>query len=809
MNIRTDFRYAVRLLTRTPAFTIPAIASLALGIAVTTTMFSVVNAVLLRPLGMPESGDLVRIGRSPRGEQSFRSASYDEFTYLRTHATSLDALVGGQMESLMLNGPDGSRLVSGEIVAGDYFALVAAPPAIGRSFGDAQYSGGAGDAVVVISNRFWRRQFGADPSAVGRIISLNGVAFTIVGVAPPGFVGTFPGVDIDVWLPISMIHVANPGDARRSAPSIGLLGRLKRGASIETTRAELDVLANRLSQEVPGRDRNRVFTVARARGVHPAFARVLGVFLALMLAVVGLVLLIACANVAALLLARANARHGEFAVRLALGASRPRIVRQLLVESCLLALVAAAAGVLLTTWPLQLLNAFSLISGPTGTGIFFDLRLDRHVLAFTAGVTALTVMGFGLAPAIHATRVDLIASLKNSQSLSARTRSRFRGALMVVQVALSCMLLVAAALLVRSLRNTQHIDLGFKPDGVVVASFDLRRLGYERSRVNAFYVDALRRMRALPGVQAAALANFIPMSDSGGHFTVPGMAPPPGQEAFTIPFGIASDGYFSTIQQPLARGRDFTPEDRIGAPPVAIVNQAMARLFWPGQDPIGKRVRLKREEETEFEVIGVIGDAKYWSYNEDIGPLVIVPHAQHHEGALVLYVRTVASPASALADIRRVVADLDPNVAHMGRTMRESMAFALAPARVAQMVFGVAGAVALLLAVGGLYAFVCYALEQRLKEIGIRVALGASRRRVLQVVMGSAFRLTVVGVLIGLALAAGVARLASSLLYGLSPTDPLTFGGIAVLLMAIALAAGYAAARKGLNVDPMVVLRHE
>jgi predicted permease len=809
MSITSDISYGARLLTRTPAFTIPAVVSLALGIAVTTTMFSVVNAVLLRPLGMPGSGDLVRIGRSARGQQSFRSASYDEFEYLRAHATSLGGLAGEQMESLTMNAADGSRVVAAEIVTGDYFSVVGAPPVLGRTFGSAQYGAPDDAPVAVISHRFWRRQYGADPAVLGRAVSLNAVPFTIIGVAPPGFSGTFPGVDMDVWVPVWMAHVADLPSARRAAPSIQLIGRLKPGISIGEARAELDILAARLARESPGRDPNRVFTIAPARGVHPLFGRILRVFLGFLMAVVTLVLAIACANVAALLLARANRRHTEFAVRLACGASRGRVIRQLLVESGLLALAGAAAGVLMTIWPLRLLNAFSLVNGPTGSPIFFDLQIDRRVLLFTAGATLLTTIGFGLAPAIHATRVDLISSLKDAPLLPTRRRSRFRGALMIVQVALSCVLLVGGVLLMRSLWNSRRVDVGFAPDGVVIASFDLRRLGYDRGRVEAFYAEVLRRARTLPGAEHAAVANFVPMSDSGGTLTVPGRTPAPGQETFTIPFGLVSEGYFATIRHPLLRGRDFTAADRAGAPYVAIVNQAMARTFWPNGDAVGQRLRLKREEEVEYEVVGVVADAKYWSFKEDIGPLVILPAAQHHDAAMVLYVRTAASAQPPLPAIQRIVSEVDPKVAHTARTLRESMAFALVPVRVAQFVFGVAGAIALLLSVGGLYAFVSYALSQRMKEIGIHIALGATRRHVFRVVAGGAVRLTLVGVAIGLAAAAGVARLGSSLLYGLSAADPLTFGGVAALLILVAGAAGYAAARRGLGLDPQVVLRHQ
>jgi putative ABC transport system permease protein len=457
----------------------------------------------------------------------------------------------------------------------------------------------------------------------------------------------------------------------------------------------------------------------------------------------------------------------------------------------------------------------SLPPGPTGAPIFFDLQLDTRVFLFTTVVTMLTTLGFGLVPALQATRVDLVSSLKGSRSLSGMPRTRFRGALMVVQVALSSILLIAAVLLFRSLRNIGTLDAGFEPDGVVVSSFDLRTLGYERPRVDAFYTELLRRARTLPGVERAALADFVPMGDPGGTMTVPGMTPPAGQERFVLPYGLVSDAYFATVRQPLIRGRDFTADDRVGAPMVAIVNEALARRFWPGEDPLGKRMRLAREDELEIEIVGVAKNARYASFGGDIGPLVLLPTLQHPGPPLILHIRTSAHvrtgarTSDARADIQRLVREIDPSVPFNGQTMREGMATSLVPARIAQLVFGVSGAVALLLAAGGLYGLVCYTVAQRAREIGIRIALGASRRNVFRVIVGRAATLTAIGVAIGTVIAAALMRFMSALLYGLSPTDPLTFSGIAMLLVSVALLAGYAAARKGLAVDPMVVLRNE
>jgi predicted permease len=528
------------------------------------------------------------------------------------------------------------------------------------------------------------------------------------------------------------------------------------------------------------------------------------------MAVVGLVLVIACINVAGLMLARAHARHGELAVRLALGAGRSRLVAQLLVESALVATLGGLTGLLLADWPVRLLNTFDLTTGPTGRAIFFNLQLDGRVLVFTVIVAMLTTLVFGLLPALQATRVELTTPMKESGLGGGIRRSRLRGVLMVVQVALSCVLLVGASLLTKGLYKAGQVELGFDPDGVVIATLDLRTLGADSQRTEAFYAELLRRARALPLVDRAAFADFVPMGDPGaGKFRLPEMAAPPGADHFEVPYGVVTDRYFSTVRQPVLRGRDFTANDRRGAPLVAIVNEALARRAFPGSDALGQRLRLAREQAHDYEIVGIVRDARFWALTGAIEPLILVPALQHYSPPMVLHVRSSHEPSQVTTALERLVSEIDRTVPFTASPMREGMEFTLVPGRVVRFVFSVAGVIALVLASVGLYALVWYSLEQRVKEIGVRVALGATRGRVFRVIVGSALRLTAIGVTIGVAAAAASTRLLSALLYGVSPTDPLTFGAIPALLLFVSLAAGYAAARRGLTVDPVVALRHE
>jgi len=796
-------RHACRFLLRTPAFTLPAVASLALGIAVNTTIFSVLDATLLRPLAA-DGSDLVRVFRSARAEREFRSLSREEFAYLRQHASSFAELSGHQIESVPIRIADQPATVSAEIVAGDYFGVLAAQPVLGRSF-SAEEDAAPAAAVTVISDRFWRRSFGAHVNVIGRTVLLSNNVFTIVGVAPASFTGAFPGVATDLWLPASTAHLAKPGP---TDPSLMLIGRLAAGATASTARAELAVLARRMEAQHIARDRAHVFVLAGARGVHPAAAGPLRVLLLLIMAVVGVVLLIACANVASLLLARGSARRVELAVRITLGASRRRIMTQLLIESLVLACLGGAAGVLLAVWPVQLLNVVSPIAGPTGAALFFNLRIDARVLLFTTALTMLTALFFGLLPAMHATRNALSAALKGAPSGTPRIRFGLRHALVTAQVGLCFILLVAAGLLFRSVRIAARMDVGFDPDGVVVASFDLQTLGFEPADAAAFHTELLERARALPGVERAALASFVALGDRRGHpwpLAVPGATPRSAEDRPTVPVGKVSSDYFATVRQPLLRGREFTAHD--GDARVVIVNEALARRYFPADDALGKRIGLG-EDLAEYEIIGIAQDARFSSFGGEVQPFALLPAPG--EGWLHVRMRGSRPASRTLADVGRLARQMDARIpAPRGQTMRAAMASSIMPARLGQGLFGITGTIALLLAAGGLYGLVYYTLQQRIREIGIRVALGAPRGAVFRVIVGRAVRLAGIGVVLGAAVAAAATRLLSALLYGLSPTDPLTFGGIAALLLLVTLGAGYIAARKGLDADPNTILRHE
>ncbi len=807
MSLRNDVKYAIRVLFRTPALTWPAVASLALAIAVNTTMFGVLNAVLLRPLGSGGDGDLVRIGRSVKDDQSFRSATLEEYEYLRDHATSFAGVLGHQIRSIAMAGPEGEQPRSAEFVTASYFSVLGVPPSVGRNFGPMEDRPDT-TPVAIISDRFWRREFEANPSVVGRSLTINGQAFTIVGVAPRGFAGAFPGVDTDVWLPARLAGAGEADGARGDANTVMLVGRLKPGVTRADALAELRLLVRRMLTENPQRDPDRGFVLGSARGAHPLLARLTGAFLLMQMAVVGVVLLVACANIASLLLARATGRQSELATRLALGAGRTRIVRQLLVESAVLALVGGGAGLAASYAALGLLNGFSPTSGPTGGPIFLNLALDNRVLLFTAAMTAVTTIGFGLVPALHASRADLMSLLKDSRAAFGQRRSRLRSSLLVVQVALSCVLLIAAGLLVRSLSRVSALDVGFDPDRVVIATFNLQPLGYDRLRSTAFFDEILRRVRATPGFDAAAFSDFVPMGPRGSSVSlaIPGVE---ARERQSVPYNRVSDGYFRLLQQPVIQGRDFAAGDTASATPVAIVNEAMARRFWPNEGALGKRVRLDGEDAPR-EIVGVVKDARYASYVHEVEPFIYLPSRQRFDQLLTLHVRTSAPVPAALALIRQLVGDVDPRVRlENAQTLRDGMAFSLVPAQIARAVFAIAGTIGLLLAAGGLYGLVCYTLAFRLKEIGIRVALGASKRDVFTVIVGGALRLTAIGVVLGVGLAAAGTRALAAFLYGLSPTDPVTFAGIAGMLICVTLVAGYAATRRGLNLDPIAALRRE
>jgi predicted permease len=793
MSITSDLRYALRFLRATPSFTIPALVSLALGIALNTTMFSIVSAMLLRPV-IEDSPDLVRIGRSMRGDGSFRSVSYDEFTYLRTYATSFADLSGSAMETVAVSTGDGSETLAVELVAGGYFSMLRVPFRQGAAF-PAPDTPRAAPRVAVVSERFWRRQLGSDVRIQGRTVLVNNVPVTVVGVVSQAFTGIdFPGVVIDLWLPIGLTHEVLHRDDQ-FPPSMSAMARLKEGVTMTAARAELEVLSRRMSDQTPGRDRNRGFTLGGSSGLHPGIARVLGVVFSLLMATVGLVLLIACANVAGGLLARAAARQRELGIRLALGASRRRVVGQLLVESLVLAGLGASAGVALSVWPIQLLNALASRSdGPAGVPLQLGLELDTRVLLFTAVVASLTAIVFGLVPALQATRVNLVDALRGTRVPSGG-RGGLRSALLVTQIALSFVLLVSSGLLFKSLRNAAAPESSVDAGRVAIASFgNLRSFGYDAARVERFHRDWLDAVRTLPGVEQAALASFV---GERREFRVPGRTDD--NAKLTVRAGVVSDGYFATMRQAIIAGRDFTVAP--SAVPVAIVNRAFATRYFPNEIAVGRRIGLG-EDLAEHEIIGVVVDVRGSSLGGDIEPLV---YLQGVPGTL--RVRTSGAASTMLTDIQRIGQRLERNLPpYSGRTGEEEIAASLAPQRVVQAVVTTAGVIALLLAAGGLYGLLTYSLEMRLKEVGVRIALGATARTLFGLIVGGVAKLTAIGIVAGMALAVAVTRFARAMLYGVSPTDVLTFASVSVLLVLVTLVAGWITVRQGLKVDPVALL---
>jgi predicted permease len=802
-----DAAYGVRQLTSVPAFTLAAVVSLALGIAVNSAAFSAISALLLRPLSETDRGDLVRIGRSARGEQSFRSSSYQDFRYLSAHASTLQAVFGEQLQSLTLSGPEGAEIASGEIVTGTYFTGLRVDAALGRTLVVDDDAPAGASAVVVISDHLWRRRFAADPHVLGRALTINTRPFSIVGVAPASFPGTFPGVRIDLWIPSQMAGTI--GQRTGSEPSLMLMGRLAPGQSVGAAAAELDALATQLARADPKNDQRRGFAVALARGAHPLVARLIGTFLWLLLAMVFIVLLIACANVAALLLARATARRGELAVRLALGATRSRLVAQLLVESVLLAGAGVAGGLILVAGALTIVNALVLVPGPTGAPIFLDLRLDAQVVGFSMAATVAAVLVFGLVPALHATKIDLISDIRGSRTWSRWNRGRLHKALVGLQVALSTTLLIAAVLLSRSLHHASRVDVGFEPDKLVIASFNLELPGYNAARIRAFHDTLLERARQHPAVSRATLADFVPMGDRGDTLAViiADAAQPADRESRRLPYNRVADDYFATLQQRMLEGREFTTRDRQGSQPVVIVNKAFVDRFWPAGAALGRHVTIHDEPVTR-EVVGVTANARYASFGDDVRPIVIVPAHQRPGSQLTLHVRSASESGAVLGDLVQLAHTIDGNVAlQQGTTMRAAMSFALFPAQVARAVFAIAGIIGLVLASCGLYGLIAYTCEQRRKDVGVMIALGAARRHVLRAVVAGGLVAVLGGLIAGAGLASIAMRVFASLLYGVHPGDPLTFASVGLILIAIALVASGTAAHKSLRVDPSATLR--
>ena len=816
-----DLRFGVRMLMKQPGFTLIAALTLALGIGANTAIFTLLDKVLIRPLPVEQPHELVTFVRDASGDPGIYS--YPLYADLRDRNEVLSGLVAYFQRPFSLSDGSQSERVTGQIVSGNYFAVLGVRPAIGRFFLPEEDRTPGSHPVVVTSHGLWRRRFAADPAVIGKAVSLNNYRYTVVGVAPSEFTGTTRGTVNDVYVPMMMQAQTGPGRTgflgNRNAGWLRLIGRLKPNVSRQQAQAALSLLTEEPGRASPsasggkdsGKFANRIFLMDGSRG-HTDRVSDLALPLKLLMGVVGFVLLIACANVANLLLARASARRKEIAVRLAVGASRWRIVRQLLTESAILAALGGGAGLLVAYWFTRLLLGFQQQTNFVPRA--FDGSLDGRALTFTLGVSLLTGIVFGLAPALVTSKPDFVAALKeDTPGRGGRMRRLgLRNLLVVAQVALSLVVLIGAGLCVKSLRALQAVDPGFEPAKVMTASFDLSLSGYDEARGRQFLSELSERVGRLPGVEAVSLATITAFS---GRFWISGATPegyqPQPGERLAFDFNAISPNYFQTLGARLVGGREFTAQDTVDAPRVVIINEAAARRYWPGQDATGKRIIRGRG--TEFaEIVGVVRDGKEKGLTVDPRPVIYLPLLQNYvrDQDLTLHVRAATDAQTLLAAVRREAQSLDPQLPlyNLG-TLAQQKDGSLYTERLAAALLTLFGLLALSLAAVGIYGVLSYAVTERTRELGIRLALGAQPRSLLKLVVGQGLVLVLIGLAIGVSAAFTLTRLIEKLLFGVSPTDPLTFVSISLLLTAVALAACWIPARRATRVNPLVALRHE
>jgi putative ABC transport system permease protein len=824
-TLRQDLFHAARTLINSPSFAIVAVLSLAIGIGGTAAVFSVADALLLRPLpGIADPDRLVDVGRTENG-QPLDTMSYPNFIDLRDRSSAFQGLAAyrpvAEPFGFAVDGT--SQQVYGRVVSGNYFDVVGVRMSLGRALTPDDDRTSSPRASLVLSYSFWQSRFNRNPSAVGRVVRLNGVPFTIVGVAAPGFTGTSIAF-ADMWLPMAMqpalsavgnttsLAQLGPNGALTSRLAVWMLaiGRLKPGVTIPQARDEVSRIARDLEREYPNDNRGRSIAVEEAKPI-PAPGRLpAALFIALLFALVFLILLIACTNIGAMLLARGVARSREMSLRLALGASRRRIVRLLVTESVLVSVAGACIGVWVALGLVELLRGILPVL-PLPVAI--DLRVDWRVATFAAGIAGITSLLCGLMPALEMARTDLVSAMRVDPSSRGPRRLRLRQTFVVVQMSMSVLLVVTALLLGRSLMHAGVIDPGFTIAHVDVVSFDAVLGGYDNQRGSALIDEVRARIERLPGVVSAATARTIPLTFAAVGYGPIRLAGQPFNPASAIfpDWNIVSPRYFETLQIPLVRGRAFTDADRNGAP-VIIINETLARRLFRDRDPIGQTVLHQQGpppgRPRPLEVVGVASDGKYRTLGEDPRPFVYVPSGQMYTSQVAILART--SGPSALGAMRAVVRQIDPGLPVIQASAMENLtAFGLLPQRIATWFAAGVGVIALLLAMIGVYGITSHSVAQRRREIGIRIALGALRRQVLGMTMVQAVTLTAIAAGIGLAIAAGVAQLLTGLLYGITALDPVSFGGAAMTLAIVAVLASAIPARRAASIDPVEALRAE
>jgi putative ABC transport system permease protein len=812
-----DLRYGARMLLKQPGFTLMAILTLSLGIGANSAIFSVVNALLLRP---PLAAQPEQMAQIDKLEQGFGNhTSFPNYRDLVEGTEAFSALAAFSAGPVNLGQGDAMTRVFGESVTGNYFPAFGVSAALGRTFGTEADGALGAYPVAVVSHGAWQRRFGADPGLVGKTIMLNGQQFTVIGIMPEGFRGAWPlGIAPEIWTPLTMSRQLKPGAdifGDRGNHSLSVIGRLKPGVSQTQAQAEVSLVARRLAESYPKENRGlenaKVYPIDKLNEVP---MRVIPVFMGLVTVISGLVLLLACANVANLLLSRAAQRRQEVAIRLALGAGRRRLIRQLLTESLLLALAGGAAGCLLAICVTSLLRLFP---APIPVPMEFNVTVDYRVLCFNLAVSLLSGVLFGLAPAWQASKLDLVPMLKDDRRGGGGRTPRFslRNLLVISQVAVSLVFLICAGLFTRSLQQANNIDPGFETERALTVPLDLESVGYDETRGRLFYRQLLEQVERMPGVQSATLAKFVLAKGEGAgssDVAVEGYDAADGDYP-SFRLNLVGPRYFETMGIPFLAGREFNSQDSEGAPLVVIVNETMARRFWQGpQSALGRRLRLLERDNVlspYYEVVGVVKDSKYRSLGEEPQSFFYVSAPQDYRQQMVLHVRTFGDPGLLRSAVRDRVLALDKGLMVEAATMRENLAESFLPARVAAIVLGLVGLFGLSLAVVGIYGVVSYAVSQRTGEIGLRMALGAESRDILRLVIGQGLKLTLIGVGVGATIALALSGLLSRLLIGVSAADPVTFLTVPLLLTAVAVFACWIPARRATKVAPMIALRCE
>jgi predicted permease len=812
-----DLRFAARMLLKKPSFTLIAVITLALGIGANTAVFTLIEGAFLSPFPIVEPERVVALSLKTKSGE-LNAFSYPYYKDFRDRNEVLSGVIAHSFAQFHLSHNGDNQYVHGYVVTGNYFDVLGVQPALGRAFTPEEDREKLAHPVVVISHGCWQRRFGGDPGIVGQEVILNNHKFKIVGVAPIGFQGMMLAYDPEIFMPVMMQPWASPGYDwidERDESSLLAFGRLKPGVSFEQAQASLSFLIEHLAKERPDTEANKVIEITPPGFPTPEW-RKSGVGLAAVgMAAVALVLLVACANLASLLLARATERKKEIAVRLSLGASRWRLVRQLLTESVTLSLLGGVIGVLLAMWLLDLgLASMPSLDIPTAV----QIKLNGLALLFTLIVSLITGALFGLAPALQVTKTDLVSALKDGESLSGYRRSRLRGGLIVAQISMSLLLLIVAGLVIRSLQRVKTLDLGFEPERRLMMSFSLSLQGYDVAQAEQFQRRLMERVRAMPGVKSASYTIFPPLSPSRYRSTsvyLEDQEPARGANnaPFTM-FAVVGTRYFETMGTPLVVGRDFAEHDTSDNQRVVIVNEAFVRRFFPHlkspAEAIGKRYTNNDDGKTWYQIIGVAKTGKYWTIGEAPSPFVWFTLAQRPWGGVDLVAQTEGDPHPLIGAIRGEIKRMDPNLPVTdARTMTEHLRASLAPARGAAAVMGSFGLLALAIAAIGIYGVTAYSVAQRTREIGVRMALGAEAIDIVKLIVRQGMTLTLAGLAIGLVGAWSVTRLMASVLYGVSATDAATFAVVPALLALVVFIACYLPARRATKVDPMIALRCE